>query len=75
MVKKNTFKIYNSPALFNKASGFGSCPLKRLYNSIGGSVPPFERTLSLNLVATSLLKIPFSWKDSKASASNTSAHL
>ena len=50
-------------------------PLKRLYNSIGFSVPPLERTFSLNFVATSLLKIPASKKYSKASASRTSAHL
>ena len=54
--------IYSNPARFNNASAFGSWPLNFLYNSIGNSVPPLESTLSLNFVATSLLKIPFSWK-------------
>jgi hypothetical protein len=65
--------IYSSPALFNSASGLGSCPLKRLYKDIGCSVPPLDRILSLNLVATSLLKIPFLGRIQ--SASRTSAHL
>ena len=55
-------KIYTNPARFNKASGFGSCPRKRLYKIIGASVPPLERTLSLNFVATSVSKMPFSLK-------------
>ena len=50
-------------------------PRNKRDKDIGFSVPPFESIFSLNLEATSLLKIPFSKKYSKASASKTSAHL
>ena len=46
-----------------------------MYKSIGSSVPPLDKMLSLNFEAILLLKIPFSLKYSNASASNTSAHL
>ena len=49
----------------------GSCPRKRLYNSIGSSVPPFSRIFFLKDSAISRLKIPFSLNKENASASRT----
>ena len=67
--------FYEIPALFNKAFILGFRPLNLIYKSIGSSVPPLDKILFLNFEAILLLKIPFSLKYSKASASNTSAHL
>ena len=39
------------PLRSSKASMVGSLPLKRLYNTIGCSVPPFIKIFSLNEVA------------------------
>lgn len=61
-VQKRNSGYPSNPALFNNASTFGSAPLNLLYSSMGFSVPPLESTLSLNFLATSLLKIPFSLK-------------
>jgi hypothetical protein len=64
--------IYSSPALLIVPLGSVRAS-KVLYKDIGCSVP-LDRILSLNLVATSLLKIPF-LEEFKMSASRTSAHL
>ena len=61
------------PFRFNRASMVGACPRNRLYNAIGGSVPPFDKILSRKLCATSRLNIPFSLNRENASASRTSA--
>ena len=47
-VKKKYFKnAYISPALFNKALGFGSCTQKRFFNSIGNTIQSSETGFSI----------------------------
>ena len=63
------------PNFFNRASGAGSWPRKFLYSTDSSSDEPFSRIFRRNDDATSRLKMPFSLKSEKASASSTSAHL
>ena len=40
IINKQVLIYFINPARLSSASGFGACPLKRLYNTIGFSVPP-----------------------------------
>lgn len=64
-----------NPALFKNALGSGTLPLNLLYKVMGCSVPPLERMFSSKDFEVWGSKIPFFKNNSKASASNTSAHL
>ena len=67
--------FWSKPLFRNKGSILGSAPRKRLYKTIGSSVPPFSNMFSRNNLAFSGLNKVVVLNASKASVSKTPAYI